>query len=48
MSIKGYANSIDTILERFDKTPVMILGGGGYNHTETAKCWTYITERYYN
>lgn len=43
MSIKGYANSIDTILERFDKTPVMILGGGGYNHTETAKCWTYIT-----
>ena len=43
MSIKGYANTISRILKKFDKLPVMILGGGGYNHTETAKCWTYIT-----
>ena len=23
--------------------PVLILGGGGYNHINTAKCWTAIT-----
>ncbi|RCK56099.1 Histone deacetylase 8 [Candida viswanathii] len=43
MSIKGYADAISRILEKFDTIPTMILGGGGYNHTETAKCWTYIT-----
>ncbi|EMG47085.1 hypothetical protein G210_2638 [Candida maltosa Xu316] len=43
MSIKGYANAIDILLNEFSEIPVMILGGGGYNHTEVAKCWTYIT-----
>ncbi|KAK3580273.1 hypothetical protein CHS0354_023511 [Potamilus streckersoni] len=23
--------------------PIMLLGGGGYNHANTARCWTYIT-----
>lgn len=25
------------------KRPVMVLGGGGYNLVNTAKCWTYLT-----
>lgn len=23
--------------------PTVVLGGGGYHHTDTARCWTYIT-----
>lgn len=25
------------------KKPTLVLGGGGYNHTDTARCWTYST-----
>ncbi|XP_053397773.1 histone deacetylase 8-like [Mercenaria mercenaria] len=25
------------------KLPVLLLGGGGYNHQNTARCWTYLT-----
>lgn len=43
MTINGYSKAIDTILEHIGPVPVMLVGGGGYNHTETAKCWTHIT-----
>lgn len=43
MTIKGYRDSIDWILSHFSEIPIMLLGGGGYSHTETAKCWTYLT-----
>lgn len=43
MSIKGYGKVLSYVMESFRNCPIMILGGGGYNHTETAKCWTYLT-----
>lgn len=43
MSIKGYGKVLSYVMENFRNFPIMILGGGGYNHTETAKCWTYLT-----
>lgn len=43
MSIKGYGKVLRYIITKFGKCPIMVLGGGGYNHTETAKCWTYLT-----
>lgn len=47
MTINGYWRVIECIIDRFN-VPVMIVGGGGYNHTETAKCWTYITAKLLN
>lgn len=43
MSIKGYGSILSYILGKVN-IPTMILGGGGYNHTEVAKCWTYMTK----
>lgn len=43
MTIKGYGKVLRLLLNSVANTPVMILGGGGYNHSETAKCWTYLT-----
>lgn len=43
MTIKGYGKVLSFLLNAVGNTSVMILGGGGYNHTETAKCWTYLT-----
>ena len=43
MTIKGYGKVLSFLLNAVGTTSVMILGGGGYNHTETAKCWTYLT-----
>ncbi|CAK7909511.1 histone deacetylase Hos1p [[Candida] anglica] len=44
LTIKGFAAAVKLLLENCGDIPVMVLGGGGYNHTETAKCWTYITK----
>ncbi|KAK6455089.1 histone deacetylase [Scheffersomyces xylosifermentans] len=44
MTISGYSKVIESIIRKFNPTPFMLLGGGGYNHTETAKCWTFITK----
>ncbi|EGW30300.1 uncharacterized protein SPAPADRAFT_52397 [Spathaspora passalidarum NRRL Y-27907] len=41
MTISGFCQVIKTVLDEFDVS-TMILGGGGYNHTEVAKCWTYL------
>jgi histone deacetylase HOS1 len=43
LTIKGFGDIIKLILEHI-KVPVLVLGGGGYNHRETAKCWSYITK----
>ncbi|KAI5970312.1 HOS1 [Candida margitis] len=42
MTIEGYADVVHLLIEYVD-IPVIVLGGGGYNHTEVAKCWTYVT-----
>lgn len=44
LTIKDYSNTINTLANKLKNTPILILGGGGYNHTETAKCWTYLTD----
>jgi histone deacetylase HOS1 len=44
LSIKGMAAAIDTVMA-LCPVPTLLLGGGGYNHVETAKCWTYITNK---
>lgn len=43
LTIKDYSNTINTLVNKLKNTNVLILGGGGYNHTEAAKCWTYLT-----
>jgi histone deacetylase HOS1 len=41
LTIKGLSNAINEII--LLEKPTMILGGGGYNHSQVARCWTYIT-----
>lgn len=43
LTAKGLAECIYSVMEKSGK-PVLVLGGGGYNHLETAKCWTYLTK----
>ncbi|KAG8223576.1 hypothetical protein J437_LFUL003040 [Ladona fulva] len=38
---KGMGKCVERILSY--KLPTLFLGGGGYNITNTAKCWTYLT-----
>lgn len=47
LTIRGFAEVFEVLMKRF-QIPTLILGGGGYNHTETAKCWTYITKTLVN
>merc|ERR1712228_247227 len=42
LSINGLCKAVNVILTVFD-LPTLILGGGGYNAIDTAKCWTKIT-----
>ncbi|KAG5420161.1 REV1 [Candida metapsilosis] len=42
MTIGGYVKVVKFLMENI-KVPIMFLGGGGYNHTEVAKCWTAVT-----
>lgn len=43
MTIDGYGRVLKELLAKSGSKSVMILGGGGYNHIDTAKCWTYLT-----
>ncbi|KAG2735180.1 hypothetical protein G9P44_001394 [Scheffersomyces stipitis] len=43
LTIKGFSQVLDFLLKEFEPIPFLILGGGGYNHTETAKCWAHAT-----
>lgn len=42
LTIKGFGEIIRLLSDTF-QIPILILGGGGYNHTETAKCWAHVT-----
>ncbi|KAI5958660.1 HOS1 [Candida theae] len=42
MTIQGYSSVMRLLLGNVG-LPIMVLGGGGYNHTEVAKCWTFVT-----
>lgn len=44
LTIKGIASAVKRIVDTVYPIPVLLLGGGGYNHTETAKCWAYVTK----
>merc|ERR1712176_1038028 len=41
LSINGICKAVSVILSALD-LPTIILGGGGYNAIDTAKCWTKI------
>lgn len=43
LTAKGLAECIYDVIDRSGK-PTLVLGGGGYNHIETAKCWTYLVK----
>lgn len=42
MTIKGYLEAIQLLVKRAG-LPIMVFGGGGYNHAEVARCWTFVT-----
>ncbi|GLH13211.1 Histone deacetylase [Gryllus bimaculatus] len=41
LTLQGFAKCVKTILSW--NLPTMFLGGGGYNHPNVARCWTYLT-----
>lgn len=41
LTIKGLGKAVNTLLKL--NKPTLITGGGGYNHGQVARCWTYIT-----
>lgn len=43
LTIQGVGKVIDKLLKVTRPKPILFLGGGGYNHTEAAKFWTYMT-----
>ncbi|CAH2354037.1 histone deacetylase Hos1p [[Candida] railenensis] len=46
-TIRGFARNVMTIVDSLT-CPIMILGGGGYNNSETAKFCTYMTNSLLN
>lgn len=43
LTINGFGTVLQKLLETVN-IPVLLLGGGGYNNEEAAKCWTYLTK----
>lgn len=41
LTSRGYCACISTVLDK--QKPTMLLGGGGYNHSNTARLWTTLT-----
>lgn len=41
LTIKGFGEQIKRVLDV--GTPTLLLGGGGYEHKQVARCWTYLT-----
>ncbi|KAF9425409.1 Histone deacetylase 8 [Podila epigama] len=41
LGLKGYGHCLKAMMEW--KKPLIILGGGGYNSTSTARCYAYLT-----
>lgn len=44
LTIKGFTSAVKAVVDSFPRKSILLLGGGGYNHTETAKCWANITK----
>ncbi|KAI5965817.1 HOS1 [Candida pseudojiufengensis] len=45
LTMSGFDSALQYLISNISiDIPIMILGGGGYNDTETAKCWTYLTK----
>lgn len=44
LTIKGLVAVLSELVDRFEKTHFLILGGGGYNHTETARFCAWLTK----
>jgi len=44
LSIQGMCRAIQLVLTHLDR-PTVVLGGGGYNPIDTAKCWTKIVSQ---
>jgi len=42
LTIKGFGEQIKQILNV--GKPTLLLGGGGYEHRQVARCWTYLTD----
>lgn len=42
LTINGFGSALRRLLNANNR-PVLLLGGGGYNNEEVAKCWTYLT-----
>ncbi|GEQ68660.1 hypothetical protein JCM33374_g2328 [Metschnikowia sp. JCM 33374] len=45
LTIDGLATGILNVVNTFTTTPFLVLGGGGYNHTETAKFCAWLTKK---
>lgn len=43
LTIKGYTDALLTAVNSVTSAHIMLLGGGGYNHRDTARLWCYIT-----
>ncbi|XP_013189653.2 histone deacetylase 8 [Amyelois transitella] len=41
LTSKGYCSCVKMVLDK--RKPTVLLGGGGYNHSNTARLWTTIT-----
>ncbi|XP_023943861.2 histone deacetylase 8 isoform X2 [Bicyclus anynana] len=41
LTIRGYSSCIQKVLDK--RKPTLLLGGGGYNNSNTAKLWTSLT-----
>lgn len=44
LTLKGLAQVITNIITSNKACHVLLLGGGGYNHRDTARLWSYITK----
>lgn len=42
LTIKGFGKEVAKILDV--GKPTLLLGGGGYEHKQVARCWTYLTD----
>ncbi|VVC88777.1 unnamed protein product [Leptidea sinapis] len=41
LTLKGYCTCVQMVLDR--EVPTLLLGGGGYNHSNTARLWASLT-----
>lgn len=44
LTIPGFTKAVMDVIEKNPSSHVLLLGGGGYNHKDTARLWCYITK----